>query len=75
MIDRRRHSIILDVTLLKEAESDPDHYLLVVKVREVLAVSKSKMQMFHTLRFHFKKFHEMEGKSGIGLKSKTGSRL
>ena len=39
-IDRRWHSNILDVRSFRGADSDTDHYLVVSKVRESLAVSK-----------------------------------
>jgi exonuclease III len=39
LIERRRHSNILDARSLREAECDTDQYLLVVEVRERLAVS------------------------------------
>jgi hypothetical protein len=34
LIDRRRHSSVLDVRLFKEADCDMEHYLVVAKVRE-----------------------------------------
>ena len=40
LIDRRRQSSILDVRSFREADCDTDHYLVVAKVRERLAVSK-----------------------------------
>jgi endonuclease/exonuclease/phosphatase family metal-dependent hydrolase len=40
LIDRRRHSSILDVRSFREADCDTDHYLVVAKVTERLAVSK-----------------------------------
>jgi hypothetical protein len=42
--------------------SDTDHYLVVAKVRERLAVSKQTMHRFHTERFNLKKINEVEGK-------------
>jgi hypothetical protein len=46
MIDRRRHSIILDVRSFRAADCDNDHYLVVAKTKR-LAVSKEKMQRVH----------------------------
>jgi hypothetical protein len=40
LIDRRRHSSILDVRSFRAADCDTAHYLVVAKFRERLAVSK-----------------------------------
>jgi hypothetical protein len=40
LIDRRRHSSILDVRSFRAEDRDTDHYLVVAKVRKRLAVSK-----------------------------------
>jgi hypothetical protein len=40
LIDRRRYSSILDVQSFRGADCDTNHYLVVAKVRERLAVSK-----------------------------------
>ncbi|PNF24160.1 hypothetical protein B7P43_G00585, partial [Cryptotermes secundus] len=42
VIDRRRHSSILDVRSFRAADCVTDHYLVVAKVRERLAVSKQR---------------------------------
>ena len=42
LIDRRRHSSILDVRSFGAANCDSDLYLVITKVREKLAVSKKK---------------------------------
>jgi hypothetical protein len=49
LLDRSRHSsiLIIDVRSLRAADCDTDHYLVVAKVRERLAVSK---QTTHSLR-------------------------
>ncbi|PNF36586.1 hypothetical protein B7P43_G15045 [Cryptotermes secundus] len=44
LIDRRRHASILDGRLFRAADCDTDHYLVVAKVRERLAVSKQTTQ-------------------------------
>jgi hypothetical protein len=40
LIDRRRHSSILDVKSFRGADCDSGHYFVVAKLREILAVSK-----------------------------------
>jgi len=40
LINRRWHSSILDVQSSRGADCDTDHYLVVAKVRETMAVSK-----------------------------------
>jgi hypothetical protein len=40
LIDRRWHSSIFDVRSFRGADCDTDHYLVVAKVRERLAVNK-----------------------------------
>jgi hypothetical protein len=47
LIDRRRHSSILDGQSFVAADCDTDHYLVVAKVRERLAVSKTTMHRVH----------------------------
>ena len=44
LIDRRRWSSILDVRSFRGADCDTEHYLVVAKVRERLAVSKQPAQ-------------------------------
>jgi len=46
LIDRRRHSIILNVRSFRGADCDTDHYLLVAKLREKLAVGKQSAHKF-----------------------------
>ena len=40
LIDRRWHSSVLDVRSFRGADFDTDHYLVIAKVRERLAVGK-----------------------------------
>ena len=60
MIDRKWHSSILDVRSLRGAECDTDHYTVVAKVREKLAVSKQAAQKFDGERFNLGKLNELE---------------
>jgi hypothetical protein len=45
LIDRRWHPSVLDVRRFRVADCDTDHYLLVAKFRELLAVSKEAAQV------------------------------
>ncbi|PNF32825.1 hypothetical protein B7P43_G04341 [Cryptotermes secundus] len=62
LIDRRRHSSVLDVRSFRAADCDTDHYLVVENVRESLAVSKQTTHRVHMERFNVKKVNEVEGK-------------
>jgi len=46
LTDRRWYSSVLDVRSFSGAECDTDHYLVVAKVRERLAVSKQATPKF-----------------------------
>jgi hypothetical protein len=60
LIDRRRHSCILDVQSFRGADCDTDHYLVVAKVRERLTVIKKAAQKFDGVRFNLRKLNELE---------------
>jgi hypothetical protein len=62
LVYRRRHSNILDIRSYREADFDTDHYLVVAKIRERLAVNKQRSQRFHTERFALKTLNEVQGK-------------
>jgi hypothetical protein len=62
LIDRRRHSSILDVRSFRGADCDSDHYLVVAKVRERLAVSKQMVKKMDVERFNLKQLNEEEVK-------------
>jgi hypothetical protein len=59
LVDRRRHLNILDVRSFGVADCDSDHYLMVAKVSERLAVSKQRSQRFDMERFNLKKLNEV----------------
>ena len=58
--DRRWHSSIPYVRRFKGADCDTDHYLVVAKVRERLAVSKQAVQKFDGEKFNLGKLKELE---------------
>jgi hypothetical protein len=62
LVDRRRHSNVLDVRTFRAADCDSDYYLVVAKVRERLAVNKQRSLRFDMERFNLKKLNDVEGK-------------
>jgi hypothetical protein len=62
LIDKRRHSNILEVRSFTEADCDTDHYLVVAKLRERISVSKRARQKFDLERFDLKKLNDVEVK-------------
>jgi hypothetical protein len=72
LIDRRRHSSILDVSSFRRADCDTDHYLVVANIRKRLAVSKRTTQIFDMERFNLKKLDGVEYRLEI---SKTFTAL
>ena len=62
LIDGRRQSSILDVRSFRGADFDTDHYLVVAKVRERLAVSKQAAQKLDGERFNLRKLKDLEVK-------------
>jgi hypothetical protein len=68
LTDRRWHSSVLDVRSFRGADRDTDHYLVVAKVRERLAVSKQAAQKFDAERFNLKKLSELEVRKEYQLK-------
>jgi len=57
LIERRWHSNVLDVHSFRGADCDTDHYLVVAKLRERLAVSKEEAQRFDGEIFNLKKLN------------------
>jgi hypothetical protein len=59
LIEKRRHSSILDVQGFRGAGCDTDHYLVVAKGREILAVSKQAAHMFDGERFNLRRLNDL----------------
>jgi hypothetical protein len=60
--DRWSHSNVLDALTFRAADCETDHYLVVAKVRERVAVNKQRLHKFHVERFNLKKLNKVEGK-------------
>jgi len=75
LIDRRWHTSILDVQSFRGADCDTDHYLVVAKLRERLAVCKQAAQKFDEERFNLRKLNELGVKESIRLRLETGLQL
>jgi len=68
LIDRRWHSSVLDVRSFRGADCDTDHYLVIAKFRERLAVGKQAAQRFGRQRFNLRKLNEPEVKEQYQIK-------
>ena len=73
LIGRRWHSSVLDVRSFRGADCDTDHYLVIAKIRERLAVGKQAAQRFDRQRFNLRKLNEPE--VSIRLRLQTGLQL
>jgi len=60
LIDRRWHSSVLDVRSFREDDCDTDHYLVIVKVREILAEFIQASQRLDRQRFNLRRLNEPE---------------
>jgi hypothetical protein len=74
LIHKRRHSSILDVRSFRGADCDTDHYLVVTKVWERVAVSKLAAQKIDTERFNVEYLNEGDVNS-IRIRSETSLQL
>ena len=62
LTDRRWHWNILDVRFIERADCVTDHYLVVAKFRESLAVRKPAKPKSDVERFNHRKLNELEGR-------------
>jgi hypothetical protein len=62
LLDRRRHSSVLDVRSFRAADCDTAHYLVVAKIRERIAVNKQGSHKFHMDKLNLNKLNEVEDK-------------
>ena len=69
LIDRRWHLSILNVRSFQGADRDTDHYLVVVKVKERLAVSKQTEEKFDVERFNLRKLSELQVRKQYQIKT------
>ena len=60
LIDRRWHSSVLDVRSFRGVYCDTDHYLVIAKVKERLAVGKLAAQRLDRQRFNLSKLNGLE---------------
>jgi hypothetical protein len=60
--ERGKHSKVLAVQTFRAADCDSDYYLVMVNVRETLAVNKERSHTFHMERFNLKKLKDVEDK-------------
>jgi hypothetical protein len=72
LTDERQHSSVFDVRSYRGDDCDTDHYLLVIKVRDILPVSKRAAHTFHIERFNIKNLKVVEVKGQYQGKSQTG---
>jgi hypothetical protein len=67
LVDRRRHSNVLDFRPFRAADCNTDYYLVVAKVSERLAVNYPRSHRFHRERFNLKKLNDVEGKEQFNV--------
>jgi len=58
LIDSTWHSSVPDVRSFRGADCDTEHYLMIAKVREILAVGKQAAQRFDRQTFNLRKLND-----------------
>ena len=69
LIDRKWHSIILDVPSFRGADCETDHYLVVAKFGEILSVSLQAAQNYDVERFNLWKLSKLEVRKQYQIKT------
>ena len=75
LIDRRWHSSRIHVRSFRGADCDTDHYLVVAKVRERLAVRKQEPQKSNVGRFNLRKLIDLKVRKQYQIEIQTGLQL
>jgi hypothetical protein len=75
LIDRRRHSSIIDVRSFRGADCDTDHNLVVAEIRERLRVSKGMVKEMDVERFNLQQLNEDKVKEQYQITIKTNLQL
>jgi hypothetical protein len=60
LVDKQRHSNVLDIRSFRAADCDSDYYL-------VVAVNEQRSQSFHVEGLNLKKLNKIEGKEQFGV--------
>ena len=71
LIERRRHSSILDVRSFRGADCDTDHYLVIWKIEGKISLNKQAAQKFDGERFNLMKLNEQDVKEKYQIEIKN----
>ncbi|KAJ4449947.1 hypothetical protein ANN_01354 [Periplaneta americana] len=62
LIDKRRHTSIVDIRTFRDADCNSDHYLVIGELRERLSVAKQVEQQVNITKFNILKLKDEEAK-------------
>ncbi|KAJ4430447.1 hypothetical protein ANN_22663 [Periplaneta americana] len=62
LIDKRRHTSIVDIRTFRDADCNSDHYLVIGELRERLSVAKRVEQQVNITKFNILKLKDEEAK-------------